>query len=1043
MKKLTVTVTFFRYIYIYLFYLTVMPADFIINTTCRRRILAFIILLYCSIVQGFGSSEGPYPVLSAGRVREIADKAFALNDKKEFERSIDLIKPLAMNIDRYDFSDKVLMSDVYFLAGFYYSAIREYNKAIDLTEKSVAYRDEAGVFDVRYGKCYTNLAAFWYTLGEHANALEYAKKAIEFWKKITPASPKNLATSYLNIASIYLELFETGKAYEYAEDGLQLSKLYPDEVSIGTQADFYQDISISLTRAGESAKALIYANEALRLYSGVINEKSASWAGMIDNVAVIYRKMNQPEMEEKYLKMGIEHSTPETVESTFRLVIEYALFLIERKQYDEAGKILSEAIAKTDKKKRPESIAYAMLSATYGSMLFSRDKDSGEATRYYMQSFMYIKSHPWDYRTNEYILYNYASMLSETGKNEDALTVLNNLLEPYDIERFGYEEVRHSEIKLSENVPGMLYLKYKVLNALAAKTGSKTYTLLAITCGEALTKIYDNKMLEMSEDQSRAILSANTRSFYTEMIDNYCTLYKAEKSRVYLEKAFEYSERSKVAGFLAVTRQLNATRFSIPPDLLSVENKLRNKIGSYREMINKERTIQNSDSNKILKLEQKDFMYTRSLDSLEGIFEKNYPAYYNLKYNTRTASLESVPRIIGPKENLISYILSGNKLYIFVVNQSYNEVIIEDAGKEFHTRLERFRKILSTMPSSTDARASFTEYMDIAYYLYSFLIQPAEPFLVSNKLTISTDNFLSYIPFESLITSDYHSDDLLYRNAPFLVKKKDISYVFSVTLSSETKDLSLRLRNRVAAFAPDYSARQPADSLIKYFPKLKGNIPDLPFACDEAQTAVKLCGGETFMGQSATEDSFKREASHFEIIHLAMHTLLDDENPLYSKMIFTESDKSANDGLLNTYEVYNVPIKARMVVLSSCNTGSGRLMSGEGIQSLARGFISSGGKSVVMSMWEVEDFAGSEIVKDFYRDVKLGETKSRALRNAKLDFLKNADQRRSHPYYWSTLVVYGDDSPLYYSPVRIALASFAIITVLLLLGFIFYRDVKS
>jgi CHAT domain-containing protein len=85
-----------------------------------------------------------------------------------------------------------------------------------------------------------------------------------------------------------------------------------------------------------------------------------------------------------------------------------------------------------------------------------------------------------------------------------------------------------------------------------------------------------------------------------------------------------------------------------------------------------------------------------------------------------------------------------------------------------------------------------------------------------------------------------------------------------------------------------------------------------------------------------------------------------------------------------------------MVVLSSCNTGNGFLSTGEGILSLARGFIYSGSKSVVMSMWEIEDRSGTEIVKLFYKNLKRGYSKSDALKKARIDFLKNAKYRPSN-----------------------------------------------
>jgi CHAT domain-containing protein len=125
-----------------------------------------------------------------------------------------------------------------------------------------------------------------------------------------------------------------------------------------------------------------------------------------------------------------------------------------------------------------------------------------------------------------------------------------------------------------------------------------------------------------------------------------------------------------------------------------------------------------------------------------------------------------------------------------------------------------------------------------------------------------------------------------------------------------------------------------------------------------------------------------------------------------------------------------------MVVLSSCNTGVGNLRRGEGILSLARGFIYSGSKSVVMSLWEVDDKSGTDIVKSFYRYLKNGYSKGEALRNARIKYLKNAGTLRSFPYFWSTLVIYGDDSPVYYTPMTKFIVVFT--TLILILGTLIY-----
>ena len=181
---------------------------------------------------------------------------------------------------------------------------------------------------------------------------------------------------------------------------------------------------------------------------------------------------------------------------------------------------------------------------------------------------------------------------------------------------------------------------------------------------------------------------------------------------------------------------------------------------------------------------------------------------------------------------------------------------------------------------------------------------------------------------------------------------------------------------------------------------------------------------------------YKNTAGKFDIIHLAMHTLINNENPTLTKMLFSKSGESDDNFGLNVYEIYEIPLIAKMVVLSSCNTGSGYLHRGEGVLSLARGFIYSGSKSVVMSLWEVNDKSGTDIVKSFYRHIKNGSKKSEALRNARIEYLKTAGQFRSHPYFWSTLVVYGDDSPLYISAATKTMI--IIIPALLIPGIVIY-----
>jgi CHAT domain-containing protein len=118
-----------------------------------------------------------------------------------------------------------------------------------------------------------------------------------------------------------------------------------------------------------------------------------------------------------------------------------------------------------------------------------------------------------------------------------------------------------------------------------------------------------------------------------------------------------------------------------------------------------------------------------------------------------------------------------------------------------------------------------------------------------------------------------------------------------------------------------------------------------------------------------------------------------------------------NDGTLTNYDIKNLDVRPELVVLSACNTGQGEIE--EGIIGLSRGFLEAGVKSVQSSLWSIDDYASSEIIKEMYMNLKKGQKKSEALRNSKLDYLSKADKLRKHPYYWAGMVHIGDDSPFF------------------------------
>jgi CHAT domain-containing protein len=432
---------------------------------------------------------------------------------------------------------------------------------------------------------------------------------------------------------------------------------------------------------------------------------------------------------------------------------------------------------------------------------------------------------------------------------------------------------------------------------------------------------------------------------------------------------------------------------------------------------------------------------TRKRDSLILVFEKQYPGYYAIKYNTQVAGLKDIPEITGRNGNYINYVVSDTILYIFVANRKHQQLLAIPVDSSFYNNIRQFRNLLSMPLASDNARTAFEMYQSTGFELYKTLIDPVRKYLISDKILISPDNILSYLPFEILPTSPDSGERILYRELAYLMNDFDISYTYSATFMAESIKRDYSLGNMVIALAPSYDKPIDIQSVLMYRQAVMGKLNDLPYARQEAEYVSDITGGKLFLNDEARESVYKAESGKYDIIHLAMHTILNDKDPMHSTLIFSRENDTIEDGYLKTYEVYGIPLKAKMVVLSSCNTGRGLLYSGEGILSLARGFIYSGSQSVVMSMWEIEDRSGTEIVKMFYNNLKKGNSKSIALRKARIAYLKNADQLRSHPYFWSALVVYGNNTPLYYSK-HLIIAAVTVVIIVVVSLLLYFRKRK-
>ncbi len=291
-------------------------------------------------------------------------------------------------------------------------------------------------------------------------------------------------------------------------------------------------------------------------------------------------------------------------------------------------------------------------------------------------------------------------------------------------------------------------------------------------------------------------------------------------------------------------------------------------------------------------------------------------------------------------------------------------------------------------------------------------------------MIIIPDGKLNQLPFESL---RLQKNGLEY----FAIEDYNFSYYYAIEQFLNAQKSNAVENNQILCLAPEFQG-PPAESRSCDI----ASLGKLPFAKEELNYLSTNFEGEFIGSSSTTKADLLDNIKDFPIIHLATHACLNTEDPLLSEIHFS-------DGYLTNYDIKNLNTRPELVVLSACNTAQGELKEGEGAITLSRGFFEAGVKSLQSSLWALDDYASSQIVKGMYRNLKKGQSKSSSLRQSKLEYLASADKLRSHPYYWAGLIQIGDDNPLFsVFPKGLAIAIGATMLLLILISLL-YRKFKS
>lgn len=517
------------------------------------------------------------------------------------------------------------------------------------------------------------------------------------------------------------------------------------------------------------------------------------------------------------------------------------------------------------------------------------------------------------------------------------------------------------------------------------------WLLAAWSSARAGMDLVDNIKESYTSDYDKQYLLDDSYELYELALD-----IILRRGREHHAEAFAVMENSKAIALYTAVRDLHARDYAgVPEAELEKVRRLQYQLSKADAQLDQANTEDQQIAGREHKLALK-----QAYDTLIHSFEVNYPEYFRLKYDQRMVDLADLE--LPHDQLMIEYFIGDHHLYAFSSrHDGSSPQLFQLPWDAQHTQ---WVIDLRNDIYQQEERAFATK----AYALYQALL---EPVLTANpnpkSLLIVPDGVLGYLPFDILLTEAVGEASYgNFRDYPFLLRKLTVSQNFSLTMLREMQLQKRQQPEDLLAFAPSFPG--PREAIAER--NSRAILGELVYNQQEAAAALASFDGRLVADRAATKEQFLELASRYRIYHIASHAVVDDEAPNHSYIAFAAPPDSLIDySRLYSYEILAHTFPAELVVLSACETGVGKVVRGEGIMSLARAFSYAGARSMVTSLWNINDQSGQELMAHFYEYLSDGLSKDEALRQAKLAYLDQApDKARTHPRYWAAFVPMGN-----------------------------------
>ena len=843
----------------------------------------------------------------------------------------------------------------------------------DIQEQiDIFFKDNATIItEVELADCYHDVAVHWYykIRWRQKNDQTALKKAIKYLEKASEIKRKNhddfysLKRTLYNIGFFYRTLNQPFDAID------PLTEIITLEGTDKKTLQAHRELAYIFTQIGDFHKALTNINKILNtqvdptetnkyiVESYIIKADIFSQMGFRENSASIANYLFKADSVLKKSKFD-------------PFVYNYQIDQIEGNRLLEMGqqqKAITHFYRVIDALDSKDSIEIAMVNNSLGQAYFKLGNTS-VALKHLNKSTQFDPNYTPAYENlgdlyiadNEFItgLSYYQEAIERTFTKVTSGNYLNMIsMEDLELATNKYHLLHHLTQKAK--AWKLYYLKSKDLKHLTHAL--KTYKLA--------DKLVDIIRFESTEYKSKLYWRERSNELYAEAVEVCLWLRKAEETYYFMEK------NKAVLLLEDITNEQAKENYGIPPKVAQQEYQLKQMIYLSENQL-KQAQSESPDSIRAIKerIYNHKFQYLAFVDSLSNA----HPEYaVNKEKINILPYAELKEKYTSSSHAVLQYILGKEKAYGLLTTQDTTIQFTLDELSSIQQNIIDYRKRIS---KSFHNHQQLEQYNQLSNQLFNQLIPTAVYELITGKtLTIIPDHTLQQVSFETLNTKP--------KSNSYLIHDAEIKYAYSMT--------HLHRNNK--------RKRNPSRSFMGLAPVTfsQDSLSPLSFSINEVTTLSSMLSGDALIKGMASKSNFLDTLNQYSVLHLSTHAGVG---------AMSEPWVACHDGQLSLNEIYASKNQSDMVVLSACKTSMGALKKGEGVMSIARGFFHSGAKSVVSSLWSVNDKSNQELMINFYDGLQAGMTKSAALRKAKLDYLDTHHGSELSPFYWGGLILIGDNS---------------------------------